>query len=198
MNKRAIFSRVFPVFSLLVSGCASDTIATSELVGTWSSAVCEAYPDGNGGTTYLERSFAFTDSTWSLDLDVFGDEGCTVPLFSAAIRGGYAVGAASSTVEGATEATFDFDENVWTAHDPALADLFTASGCGTEPWEVGVAQSVSETGCIGVAHPKDECPIEYDLLMRDGDDLYFGARTTDLCTVDGRPTALAPYAVVAE
>jgi hypothetical protein len=55
---------------------------------------------------------------------------------------------------------------------------------------------VSTTGCIGVAHPVAECPIDHDVVALSGDDLFFGERITDMCKEEGRPQALGPYPVV--
>jgi hypothetical protein len=166
----------------------------ADLVGVWSSTGCEAYDDGNGGQNYLTRSFSLTDSRWSLDLTIYGDPDCTYGLFSSAIEGPYTLGGAAS-VEGATNGDFGFTTNVWTPLVEDLATVFEQSGCASGAWEVGVGQDVTETGCIGVAHPIAECPVEFDIVKVEGDDLYFGARVTDMCQESGRPTALADYAV---
>ncbi len=166
----------------------------ADLVGDWSSSGCEAYDDGNGGTNYLTRSFSLTDTRWSLDLTIYGDPDCTYGLFSSAIEGPYTLGGAAS-VEGATNGDFGFTTNVWTPLVEDLATVFEQSGCASGAWEVGVGQDVTETGCIGVAHPIAECPVEFDIVKVDGDDLYFGARVTDMCVESGRPTALAAYPV---
>jgi hypothetical protein len=151
-----------------------------------------------GGTNYLQRDFTFSGSTWTLDLDLFGDDACSFPLFSVAIEGAFSLGALSTVVAGATEGEFGFVENVWIAHDQSLADTFTGAGCGSAPWEVGVPQDVSVTGCIGVAHPVSECPEEFDVVSIQGDQLFFGARVTDLCTEAGRPTMLSPFGLTKE
>jgi hypothetical protein len=174
-------------------GGADAALTPADLAGSWSSSTCEAYPNGMGGNNYLTRAFTFSGATWTLDLDLFGDDACSFPIFSVAIEGPFTLGALSSVVAGATEGEFAFVENVWTAHDQGLADTFTGAGCGSAPWEVGVPQDVSATGCIGVAHPVDDCPQEYDLVSFQGDQLFFGARVTDLCTEEGRPTMLAPF-----
>lgn len=177
-------------------GTTGDAPLTPEaLVGTFTSPSCEAYPDGNGGTNYLTRSFTLTTETWNLELDLFMDAECAVPLFSAVIDGPYELGGLAA-VDGATEGQFGLVTNVWTAHQQFMADLFTDSACGDAPWEVGVPQDVATTGCIGVAHPIDECPQEYDIVALDGDALYFGERVTDLCVPEGRPAALVAYAVI--
>lgn len=191
-----------------LTGCSSeetsDTTGTpgpaaltgKDLAGHWASKGCEAYPDGKGGQNYLTRDFTLTETAWSLDLTLFGDEDCSYPLFSSEIHGKFTLGELSATVDGATEGQFGIDTNDWTAHDQGLADTFTMSGCGTGPWELEKAQDVTGTGCIGVAHKTSECPEEYDVVAVDGDELFFGQRITDMCKEDGRPTALAAFPVV--
>jgi hypothetical protein len=149
-----------------------------------------------GGTNYLTRGFTLTETTWHLDLGLFMDEACATPLFSAVIDGPYTLGGASAAVAGATAGEFAFTKIVWTAHQAFMADTFTQAGCGAAPWAVEVPQEVTQTGCIGVAHPVADCPQEYDIVALTGDDLFFGARVTDMCAPEGRPTALAPFPVV--
>ena len=173
-----------------------QALTPAQLVGSFASAGCEAYPNGMGGNNYLTRSFTLTEASWHLDLVLFADEACTSKLFTAVIDGPYALLGASATVAGATEGDFSFTTIVWTAHLPAMADTFTMSGCGSEPWEVEVPQDVTATGCIGVAHPIAECPTEHDVVALTGDDLYFGERITDMCSEAGRPAALGAYPVV--
>lgn len=203
----------FGVVAFLVGGCVDkggddtggaqetgggeDTgaLVGADLVGTWASAGCEAWPDGSGGYNYLTRTFTLTESSWNLELVIYGDDACSYPLFTAVIDGPYTLLGLSEIVDGATEGNFGLTTNVWTAHDAGMADYFTASGCGSAAWEIGVPQDVSATGCIGVAHPVADCPQEYDVVGVDGDELRFGERVTDMCTEEGRPSALGSYAV---
>ncbi len=182
---------------LLLAAAACDSgdkpLTGAELTGSWSSPVCEAYDNGMGGKNYLTRDFTLTATTWQLDLTIFGDDACSFPLFSAAIEGPYTLGALSSKVPGATEGNFSIETNQWTALQPDLATLFTSSGCGTDPWEVGVAQDVTGTGCIGVAKAIADCPTEHDLVAIEDGQLFFGERITDMCKPEGRPAALVGY-----
>ncbi len=164
-----------------------------DLVGTWASPGCEAYPDGNGGMNYLDRQFKLSADTWSLYGTVYGDPTCGFPLFSFSIDGPYEITGASADHAGAAEATFRITRNDWVAHAQGLADTFSMSRCGAEPWTVGVPQSVLATGCIGVAKAEADCAGgELDLLRLDGDALYFGERSVDLCTTRApRPNGYA-------
>lgn len=174
---------------------ASGTLSPADLVGDWSSTTCEAYPDGNGGTNYLTRAFSLTDTRWALEFTIYGDADCTYGLFRGEIEGPYTLGEAA-IVAGATEGDFAFASNRWTALTEDMAAVFEGAACASGEWEVGVPQDVTGTGCLGVAHPIAECPVEYDIVSVDGDALFFGARVTDMCVEEGRPTALAAYAVV--
>lgn len=209
------------VFALTLSGsvltgCGSEStgdtggtttnepqaLAGKDVAGHWVSKGCEAYPNGQGGENYLTRDFTLTEKDWSLKLVLFGDKECSYPLFTADIAGPFTLGELSGKVEGATEGTFategdfGFKTIAWTAHDQGMADTFTAAGCGAGAWEVGKAQDVTGTGCIGVAHKTSECPVDHDVVAVDGDELFFGERVTDMCKEDGRPAALGPYPVV--
>ncbi len=181
-------------------GCNDEpepgTSLESALVGQWRSAECESYPDGMGGENHLLRSFELDGETWHLDLDLFADAGCSTPLFSVEIDGTYALLDPSEEVVEATEANFSYDSIVWTAHLDDMAEVFTGAGCGDGPWSVGVPQDVSDSGCIGFAHPVNECPTDHDIVSVEGDELFFGQRVTNMCEVEGRPTALNAYPVV--
>lgn len=173
-----------------------QALTGKDVAGRWVSVGCEAYPNGQGGENYLTRDFTLTETEWDLELTIFGDEACSYPLFTSNIHGPFTLGGLSEKVEGATEGTFGLDENDWTALDAGMAEAFTMSGCGAGAWEVGKAQDVTGTGCIGVAHVESECPEEYDVVSVEGDSLFFGERVTDMCKVDGRPAKLGAYPVV--
>jgi hypothetical protein len=208
-----MFRTFFVLFSVLAA-CSDDKGATdtgaaggtpedtgapiltgAELEGVWSSSACEAYDDGNGGTNHLTRTFSLTPERWALDVTVYGDPDCTFGLFDIAIEGPYTLGG-EAVVAGATNGDFAFASNRWTALAEDMVGVFDQAGCGAGGWEVGVPQDVTATGCIGVAHPVADCPVEFDIVALDGDELYFGARVTDMCVEEGRPTALGPYPVV--
>ncbi len=175
-------------------GQEHSNLTSADLVGDWTSSGCEAYDDGNGGQNYLTRSFSLTETRWALDFTIYGDPDCSFGLFTAEIEGPYTLGDPAS-VEGATNGDFGFSTNVWTPLVEDLALAFEQSGCASGAWEVGVGQDVGATGCIGVAQPIAVCPVEYDIVKLDGNDLYFGARVTNMCEESGRPTSLVEYPV---
>ena len=57
---------------------------------------------------------------------------------------------------------------------------------------MGVGQDVTETGCIGVAHPIVGCPVEYDLVQIDGADLYSGVGAPTCARSPAAPLAAYP------
>ena len=104
----------------------------------------------------------------------------------------------SEQVPGAYEATFVFAEKGLTAHvdDPATLQSLGFDGCGLTP---GEEKDISDTGCSFLTSI-EACGQEYDLVQRDGERLYLGARPADgnLCTQDWRPTALGEPLVPAD
>ena len=174
----------------------SAALVSQDIVGEWSSESCEAYPDGQGGTNYVSRTFTETPTKWDLNLTVFGGDACSFPLFSSNVGGPFRLQTLSSSVNGATEGTFELEYNDWTAHAENIVTTLEQSGCGTGEWSVGLAQDVTETGCFGVAKPKSDCAAEYDVVSIDGDKLFFSERITNMCAPEGRPAALNSCAVI--
>ena len=132
----SMFTRVLPFLSVLCStACAeapapgatgatggtdsaeTHSLTGSDVAGQWVSAACEAYPDGQGGQSFLTRDFTLTDTTWSLDVSIFGDQDCSYPLFSAQIDGPFLLSQPAEQIEGAVHGDFSFSSIVWTAHD---------------------------------------------------------------------------------
>jgi hypothetical protein len=184
----------------LVPACGSDDAPADDpdsVVGRWQSPICEARPDGMGGYRYVERDFRIRDDgTWEGTIGFFADEGCETPVSTAVIGGGYEIGAPSSKVYGASEARFDLDVFRFTPRADFFVDFLNtapAGTCGTETWQLGVTQDISETGCalIGVDH--ESCPSEHELVYVLGGQLMFGGRPGDggnLCTEARRPITL--------
>ncbi len=66
---------------------------------------------------------------------------------------------------------------------------------------MGVEQDVSDTGCLTLGLDLKNKATEYDIVKREGDKLYYGARPTDgsgLDSVEKRPTALQVPLVLAK
>ncbi|MCP3169817.1 hypothetical protein [Myxococcus qinghaiensis] len=191
-------SLVLALATLFVAACggAKSHVRPQDLAGTWDSAACEAVPNGDGTSNYLQRHFQLTESAWTLHLDVFGDAGCQTKLFTARVVGPYSLGQDSEKVSGATEGNFAFGERYLTAHVQPLADVFTQTGCGTGAWTVGVEQPVPGA-CLSFK-PLASCGTDHDVVKVEGSQLFFGERPADndMCAPAKRPQTLASHPVV--
>ncbi|MDC0720432.1 hypothetical protein [Nannocystis bainbridge] len=182
-------------------GCDGDDTenpeAAPDIAGTWVGD-CLPSPQADGSTQYLRLEFAITGDAWKLDYVTHADDACATKLATVHIEGPYALQQPSSAVEGAWEARFGFTTKTIRPEVDGLRDyLNSLEGCGASEFATGVAQDVLTTGCAGFGqYPGADCPADFDLVKRDGDDLFFGARPADndMCTAGKRPTALSPVA----
>jgi hypothetical protein len=200
---------VFVLLSLVVAACGGttatpvdataggDASAAPSLAGQWLSD-CTPSPQADGSTQYFRLDFQLSASDWEVDYVVHADADCAVPLVTVAIAGPYELERPSSSVDGAWEARFGFASKTIRPEVDGLRDyLNSLEGCGTEPFQTGVAQDVYASGCPAFGqYPEASCSADYDLVRLDGDALYFGARpaNNDMCTPANRPTALSPVA----
>ena len=162
-----------------------------DLAGNWLSP---CFDQGDG--TFANLDFDLAADEWALDYTVHGDEACMVPLVSVHIEGPYTL-EQPSAVDGAWEAVFAFDTKTITPHAPPLVEALDGAGCGTDPWAVGVTQSIAQ-GCAAFGqYPLKSCAADYDIVALDGDTLRFGARPADndMCTPAKRPAELSPLAM---
>lgn len=152
----------------------------------------------DGSTQYLRLDFDLDDAAWKLDYVTHADDACATKLVTVHIEGPYELERPSTAVEGAWEARFGFTTKTIRPEVDGLRDyLNSLDGCGAADFATGVAQDVLGTGCAGFGqYPGADCPADYDLVKRDGDDLFFGARPADnnMCTAAKRPAALSPVA----
>jgi hypothetical protein len=193
---RHLFGSLALSVAIFSGGCGGDdrpdpstAPAALDLAGRWLS---ECVDQGNG--TFARLDFDLTESDWALEYVVHGDAACSAALATVHIAGGYAVERPSAAVAGAHEARFGFGDKTITAHVDAIAEQLTSAGCGADAWQLGVAQSVAD-GCAAFGqHPIADCPADYDVVKRDGDQLNFGKRPADndMCTAAKRPTELSP------
>lgn len=171
--------------TISMAALADDSVGKA-VSGKWKSEAAEDL--GNG--SFATREFTLTDKTWSLVFTVHADKEMKVPLVAMGFSGPWKATGASKAVPGANEALFEFDKKTVTlkAKDPAVAKGFGMDGCGLE---VGKPKDVSKTGCSFVA-PVAQYGKEFDLIKREGDKVFFGARPADgnMGSEDKRPTAL--------
>ncbi len=180
----------------LATACADSSLAevSDQLQGRWASAGCE---DAGGGY-FLQRDFTFEGDHWKDDGRIFSDAGCHALAFDYDDEGAFDVVDASAQIAGAYETDFGEDTRTLTLRSQGLVDYLNslpAGSCGSSTWVIDQEQSIAVTGCALFHQPStSQCPKELDLVHIDGDDLYLGDRSGDLCVA--RPTALAAIPVV--
>jgi hypothetical protein len=162
----------------------SMTTFAAGVTGKWKSEGAEDL--GNG--SFATREFKLTNKTWELVFTIWADKELKTPLVAMNFSGPWKETGDSKSVPGAREATFEFDKKTITLKAKDAAKGFGMDSCGLE---VGKAKDVSKTGCSFVASV-EKYGKEFDLLERDGDKLFFGARPADgnMGSEDKRPTNL--------
>lgn len=162
----------------------SMTALATDVTGKWKSEG----PEDLGNGAFATREFTLTDKTWALVFTIHADKELKTPLVAMGFSGRWRPTGASTAAPGASEATFEFDKKTITLKAKDAARGFGMDTCGLE---VGKAKDVSKTGCSFVASV-EKYGKEFDLLKRDGDRLFFGARPADgnMGSEDKRPTHL--------
>lgn len=172
-----------PLLLAPVGGCGSSF--NQQLAGHWGSPSCE--PAGPG--VYIKRDFTLTESTWKIVATLYTDAACGTRFLGVDIDGPYEVKGPSATVAGATEVDYRVVNHRVTAYSDAALQTFNQGGCGPSPRALNQALDITQTGCAPFMFPTvAQCPFEMDLNKIDGDTLYFGDRSGDLCKA--RPTKL--------
>lgn len=180
----------FALTLTLGAGCGSATF-NQKLAGHWTSATCESA----GPNLYVKRDFTLTESTWKLNVGIFNDAACATKFVAVDVTGGYQVQQDATAVPGATEVNYLTGTHTVTPASDAAVQTLTQSNCGTGTRAVGQPVDVTQTGCTALGIPSvAACPMELDLNKIDGNNLYFGDRTNDLCKA--RPTVLGQIPVV--
>jgi hypothetical protein len=192
--RQIFFSMLLPLSLVTIAcndGITPEEQVAQDLQGQWSSADCE--PIGNN--LFILRDFDFAENDWSLEVNVFVDDQCTVQSLNAAVGGAFSVVGASS-IAGAFETDFGFNRRDLTVLDQGTVDFLNtqpAGSCGDAAWAVGVVQSIQNTGCAALGFPSQaQCPTEFDLVKVDGTTLFLGDRSTDLCQARALALGTAP------
>jgi hypothetical protein len=163
----------------------ADATALQTLRGTYVSTAPEPWYGGFG-----TREFVFADGQWSLIFTRALDPAMTQRTFQFRTGGPFEITTPSATVPGAHEGTFHEDWKrltLLTTIPEVIAGMGMAD-CGLTP---NLEADISVTGCAAWPSVAD-CGKDFDLLAMDGAGLYFGQRPNDndMCTPEGRPTAL--------
>jgi hypothetical protein len=191
--------RFLPVLALTaLVGCGSSeteieppTFAES-ISGHWASATCESA----GPAGFLQKDFVISPTDYEIEVNVFGDDQCTIPLMTLDVSGPISVIGESSAVTGAYEVDYVMSTRTITPRAQMIVEGLNGAMCGDKgDWAIDQAGDVTKTGCpaFGI-EPNPPCDKEMDLNKLDGDDLWFGDRSASLCTA--RPSKLGPLPVV--
>lgn len=181
--------------SSALAGCGSDD-AAPDITGHWVSQGVETRDGAGGSKLYLRRDFQTTATSSAARFDFFADETGTTPTVSVWLDGPYTLDQAWPAVPGAYAGEFVFRALKITPKSQALTDYLNSSApgtCGSAPFALGVEQDASDTGCLTLGIDLKNKATEYDIVKRDGDLLYYGARPADGSGLDSpekRPTAL--------
>lgn len=172
------------------TGCGQMTF-NQKLAGHWVSGSCESAGSGS----YIKRDFTLTESTWKLNATVYNDAACTVKFLGLDIAGPYTVVQESTAVAGATEVNYQVTDRRLIPLSDGAVQLLMQGKCGAGPWAVNQIADIAQTGCAPLGFPSNaQCPGgELDLNQIDGNNLFFGDRSADLCKA--RPTKLGSYPV---
>lgn len=187
------------LFAFGAVACVSNkSHVNHDIAGTWTSEKCESMPNGQGGEMYFTRTFPMTKKNWKIDFTVFGDKACTAPLFTLDVAGKWEVRGQSNSLQGVHNAFFGFETRTLTAKAEGAVQFMNQAGfCGKKDWKVGEAVDINTTGCPQLgAKPIAECKGEHDLVKLDGDKLFLGDRSGDMCAKDNFPTKLFQYALI--
>ena len=175
------------------TGGSSVPFEEKELHGDFASdGGCETQLRPNGSPSHFHRAYHFApDGTWRMVRTFHADKTCNSPLLILRLAGTYSLGQTSPIVAAARAAALSFDLIHVTLQNAKAKPM--VAGCGAGAWQVGLEKDVSGTGCPGLEFkPLAECSVDHDIAqIRDGV-LYPGVRTSDMCTPEGRPTALQP------
>ncbi len=182
---------------VLGAGCGSDSggggTSSEQLVGRWTSAGCEAYPNGSGDSVFLKRDTSFTAGEVTVISTLFNEAGCATQFATSTLSARYTLKMPSAVVPGATEIDYTITGRTITPlTNNAVSALSSGVGgkCGSSPWTLNQPGDVSQTGCpvLGTLS-LSACPTELDIVQVDSGKLLSGDRAgVNVCT--SRPTKL--------
>jgi len=188
-----------------------------DLQGNWRSSEIETIENPDGSVMYIEREAVFEDDKWNIYIRSFLDNKGQEPFFTIHAQGNYILGEESQFVKGATCVDFNNTGRYVTAHHSALVEMLNETSLDSE-WMMDQEHDVSVNGCALVPSI-DDCPVEYDIMMIDGNNIYFGEFTPEqreeikkfshgevdpsqgsvgICSNDNRPRQLIKYPMVHE
>ncbi len=189
-----------------------------DLKGKWHSPVIETIENPDGSVMYIEREAIFIDDNWDIFIRSFLDEEGKVPFFTIHAKGNYTLGDESPDLEGAVHVDFNNRARYVTAHMQSLVDMLNETSPFDGEWMIDLEHDVSSKGCVLVPSV-ETCPVEYDVIKIQGNEIYFGDFTEEqkedikkfthgdmnpsegsvgICSTENRPRQLIKYPLVKE
>ena len=184
-----------------------------DLKGNWQSPTIETIENPDGSLMFIKREAVFIDDNWDIFIRAFLDEDGKTPFFTIHAKGNFILGKESRNIPGAASVDFHNRARYVTAHQRSLVDLLNETSPFGSEWMLNIEHDVSSKGCMLV--PSIEtCPVEYDVIKIDGNEIYFGDFTAEqkeeikkfahgeqtpsdgssgICSTDNRPRQLIKY-----
>lgn len=184
------------LIAIMVLVLGSLASAQSAFIGNWKSVSCELRPDGQLKPWNLTRDITFTSNSMDLKFQNYFDTQCAKPSFVLHMTGDFSIVGPSKVAEGAQEVNLRVTKVSVIPSSPDFAGFLNSAKpgeCGKNPWQVGIEQTITDTGCSLLGVGANQVTVEYEILYRLNNFLFFGARPIDgtfLTTPDKRPSAL--------
>ena len=203
-------TRTLPLAALLsttavappIAAEGSDIALADAMRGHWTSIACELrprpYAEGQPIEPFhLERDFRYDGDLFEGTITSYADPLCEVPLVAYRFAGHLVSHGPSPAADGAEKIDYVLDREL---HLTPLAEPFAAQlntlpegACGESRWELGVEQSIAETGCPVLNLERGQVYVDHDIVHVVGDMLFFGAKPVDGSNFDSedkRPVQL--------
>lgn len=181
--KKIVFLAVFIAALLPVAAVHAGEAASPDITGTWKSAQPEDLKNGTFGV----RHFVFEQKRWAVTFIRYADRELQLPLYSFYGEGTFELKGPSQKVPGAYNGVFVFSRKFITllTDDEGIIRKYRLQECGFNKY---VPKDITEKGCSFFRSVSDYS-VEYDLVKRDDNTLFLGARPADgnMGTEDRRP-----------
>lgn len=160
--------------------------------GTWKSPKCETVDD----KTFQLRTYKIAANGVFADWNRFSSPTCSPEsrLMTIRMGGSSKADRLSKTVSSAAEIRVFIDEKAIVPTSQAGIERL-ARECPNAAWKLGTELDVTKAGCGTLVPAHDACPIEYDLMRLKSGQLYFGDRSSPLCTEATRPKKLSVWSI---
>lgn len=190
-------------------------LGREDLKGDWRSPSMETIENPDGTVMHIKREAVFKEDEWEIFIRSYVDNDGKVPFFTIHARGSYELGEKINEPQGAVAIDFLNKGRYVTAHHKELVDIFNETNQFEGEWMLDLERDVSLEGCILVPSI-ESCPIEYDIIKVEGNEIYFGdfteeqkedikrvteedntpSDTRGICSAENRPGQLTKYPLI--